>query len=80
MGAERFGVYYFCVKTTLSESGEIYVHADSVSIAQGALVFLGHQDIPVLVIALGDWSACFAASVLDGSAVAVPHWKGEVTR
>jgi hypothetical protein len=33
-----------------------------------------------LAIAPGHWTAVFAASCMDGSAVAVHHWKGEVVR
>ena len=34
----------------------------------------------VLALAAGKWTAYYAASCLDGSAVAVQHWAGEVER
>ena len=51
MSADRHGRYYWCVKTPLSSNGEIYRHADGLSIRQ-------------------QWQAAFAASCIDGHAVA----------
>ena len=36
--------------------------------------------LTVLALAAGKWTAYYAASCLDGSAVAVQHWAGEVER
>ena len=77
------GRYYWCAKVTkdLSPDGEIYVFADDVVLTDGAAVFLRDSDgkqYPNLVISAGKWSAVFAASVMDGHAVAVEHWAGEV--
>ncbi len=80
MNPEQYGDFYWCVKTPLSENGEVYVHADRIEYFQGVLILVGHHDVPVLSFAAGQWLACFAASVLDGAAVAVAHWKGEVSR
>lgn len=82
-GPARYGDYYWCVKTSLSENGEIYLYADRASIEAGVLTFSrlrGEEFEPTLVLAPGQWTACFAASLLDGNAVAVEHWKGEVVR
>src|SRR5215475_3741863 len=95
-GTSQYGQYYWCVKCKLSKSGEIYLHADQVSINEhGDAVFLrtsqwDHQTdtyppregppLPMLVIAAGQWTAVFAASVIDGHAVAVEPWEGEVVR
>lgn len=84
-GTSKYGKYYYCVKVTedLSEDGQIYVMADEVAINQGALTFRANQlDMPqnTLVIAPGKWLGYYAASIIDGSAVAVEHWKGEVER
>jgi hypothetical protein len=39
-GPERYGNFYWCVKTKLSKSGEIYVHADRVEFtASGGIIF-----------------------------------------
>jgi hypothetical protein len=48
----------------------------------GALVLrrTGERGHVNLIIPSGHWTACYAASVIDGSAVAVEHWKGEVAR
>jgi hypothetical protein len=85
-GPSDYGKYCFCVKTPLSESGEIYVMADETDFtADGAVIFLGtrtdkEDDRTNLALAAGQWSAVYAASCWDGSAVAVEHWKGEVNR
>lgn len=79
-GTARYGAYYWCIKTKLSKSGEIYVMADEAVVRDnGALVMLGKNGTN-LAIASGQWTACYAASLLDGSAVAVEHWDGEVKR
>jgi hypothetical protein len=80
---ERRGDYYWCIKTSLSEDGELYVYADEIKINEtGDLIAVGHRTDktaePNLGIAAGQWSGFYAASVLDGSAIAVEHWKGEV--
>jgi len=89
-GPARYGRYYWCIKSPLSESGEIYVHADRIeTTGNGALICWGgggdrdenpeHRH-PVMVIAPGKWSVVYAASLMDGSAIAVEHWEGEVVR
>ena len=75
---DDYGKYYWCVKSGLSENGEIYVHANRVEVLNGCIVFYGNDDVINLSISDGYWSAVFAASVIDGSAVAVEHWKGEI--
>jgi hypothetical protein len=90
-GPERYGQYYWCVKTKLSKSGEIYIHADRMEFtATGGIIFRADPEsdevdviqttTPILAIAAGQWAAVFAASCLDGHAVAVDHWDGEVVR
>jgi hypothetical protein len=91
-GPARYGDSRYCVKTPLSKDGEVYVMADSVAVdPSGALVFTGRfrdgdPDSPgrpaeaTLILAPGRWTACYAASCLDGSAVAVERWEGEVVR
>lgn len=85
MGCDQYGQYYWCVKTPLSKSGEIYAHADEARVLpDGTLSLVRLQDGKVkyinLAIAPGQWTAMYAANVLDGSAVAVQHWDGEVCR
>ena len=84
---EKYGQYYWCVKVTpdLSPEGEIYLFADEVNaMPGGTLEFLRlktaakgpTQRYPNLILPAGKWLAVYAASVLDGSAVAVTIWKG----
>ena len=83
-GAERFGKLYWCIKTYLSNDGQIYTHADRVQIDQtGCLLFFGrHRDggpeYLTLALAAGSWRAVYMASLFDGSPVAVERWAGEV--
>ena len=77
------GDYYWCIKTELSDNGEIYAYADEIEVKEGALILVHYYDKthkwhPNLVIPAGQWSCIFAASHIDGAAVAVEHWKGEV--
>ncbi len=95
MSTDSYGRYYWCVKTSLSEDKEIYLHADFVEINEnGDALFIQEKEqksapgaaierpkrIVNLCLASGSWSSLFAASVMDGHAVAVDHWKGEVQR
>jgi hypothetical protein len=79
MSTYSYGKSYWCVKTPLSPDGEIYVHADAVEFKDGCLVLVGSKGVN-LAFASGQWRACFAASCLDGHAIAVEHWKGEIAR
>ncbi len=82
--AENSGRYYWCIKVTdqLSENGEIYAYADAVvTNPDGSLALISHKgdkEQVTLLIAAGEWLALYAASLMDGSAVSVEHWKGEI--
>lgn len=85
----KYGNFYWCIKTieALSPNKEIYVMADRIDVTPtGDLLCVGHSakedraPVTVLAIARGQWTAFYAASVMDGSAIAVDHWKGEVVR
>jgi hypothetical protein len=91
MTADRYGQYYWCVKTNLAKDGEIYVHADRVEFTPtGAVIFWcdpSGQDtrtdrtsmkIQTLAIAAGQWKAVFAASCFDGHAVSAEHWQAAI--
>ncbi len=43
-------------------------------------VFEDGLELLMLCFAKGSWSACFAASTVDGTPAAVEHWTGEVDR
>jgi hypothetical protein len=78
MGTDRYGNRYFGIKTDIVPDGEIYAMADvAETAADGSLVLRNERHIN-LIIPAGHWTACFAASLLDGTPVAVEHWKGEV--
>jgi len=83
------GRFYWCIGTTGKGIGkeakpiEAYVMADRVEITpSGALILWGHdkddKDCLNLSFASGAWVFVYAASVIDGSAVAVDHWPGQI--
>jgi hypothetical protein len=81
--AERYGNFYWCIKTDLSPAGDIYIFADKVEINEnGDLIFICKEKnhYQNMSFAKGEWKCFFAASVMDGHAVAVEHWEGEVIR
>jgi hypothetical protein len=89
MAIDNYGKSYWCVKVpiNISPNGEIYLYADKVEItSHGDLVFWSEENekreksFQNLSLASGFWIAFFAASVIDGAAVAVEHWEGEVVR
>jgi hypothetical protein len=92
-GEPKYGRYYWCIKVpkSLSTNGEIYIHADKPVIhPNGELELVGafreyvdsppQREAPNLILAPGQWLCIYAASVIDGSAIAVSHWEGEVVR
>jgi hypothetical protein len=85
--SSKYGRFYWCAKVSkdVSTDGEIYVMADDVEIDEGALRFVQYREENEtktervnLLIPPGKWLAVYAASVVDGSAVAVEHWAGEI--
>ena len=84
-GAADYGQYYWCVKTGLSDDGEMYLFADEVRhLPTGGVHFVSRRadgdEITNLALAAGQWTAVFAASCWDGHAVAVERWEGEIVR
>lgn len=80
---EKYGRYYWCVKSDLSQDKDIYLYADIVSVNKnGDLIFSKIKENDEhhirMCFAKGHWKAFYAASVMDGSPVAVEYWKGEV--
>ena len=79
MSADRYGRYYWCVKTPLSSNLEIYLHADGVD--PGRLPELTGGDSAVnMTFGPGQWQAAFVASCMGDHAMPVEHWPGEVVR
>jgi hypothetical protein len=85
-GTTRCGNYYWCVKVPkpVCPAGEIYACADKVEVTGSGDLILwqdGKKGLSVnLAFAKGQWHVIYAASLMDGSAVAVEHWEGEVVR
>lgn len=80
MTTEHYGKYYWCVKVTpdISPDGEIYLMADEVQVDSSGCLVLSGKSSANLILPATKWLACFAASLFDGHAVAVEHWKGEI--
>jgi hypothetical protein len=90
-GAHKYGEWSWCIKTKLSESGETTSTPTASSSlrrnfwtdpsvrkpAPAAAIFF-QTTLQTLALAGGQWTAVFAASCMDGHAVAVDHWNGEV--
>lgn len=78
-GSHKSGEFYWCVGSPESEDGEIYVYGDRVEVNKvGVLIIVGREERPNLILAPGRWTFCFPASVMDGSACTVEHWKGKI--
>lgn len=83
-GPENYGKYYWCVHVSkkIAAEREIYLHADAVTVEpDGSLWFYYMREsaiVPSLVLSAGTWQYFYAASVLDGSVVAVEHWAEEI--
>lgn len=84
--AKDYGDKYWCiiVDPSLVSKGatpEIFVFADEFVVVEGSLRFVRMKNQsyePVLSIAPGLWKCVYAASVIDGHAVAVEHWAGQI--
>ena len=77
-GAEKYGKCYWCIGSPDAPDGEIYAYADRIEVGHSGELMLIRQTEPNLILAPGRWRFCYAASVLDGSAVAVEHWTGQI--
>jgi hypothetical protein len=81
-GKEQYGDLYWCVG--LEDGTEVHAHADEVRVEEsGALLLVrGPRDEKPaqvnLAFASGQWRFVFAASLLDGHAVAAVHWRGQI--
>lgn len=78
----QYGNWYHRIQTTKGE--DVYVHADEVEFKDGALILWrvkedGTRTVNI-AFAPGQWSYIYAASVLDGHAVAVDHWDKNTTK
>jgi len=41
----QYGKYYWCIKSDLSESGDIYVHADSLEVTSFNVMLCDGKDV-----------------------------------
>lgn len=89
MATADYGRFYWCIKvpSNISPDGEIYLHADKVEVTpNGDLLFWNSineknkKPFQNLALARGSWLVFFAASIIDGGAVAVEHWESVVSR
>lgn len=73
--------YYWCIKVTeeICSEKEIYLLADSLEVVGDTLIFKKH-DLIIFSIIKPFWTCVFSASLIDGSAYYVEHWKGEIDR
>lgn len=70
MEAEDYGQYYWELKIKTDEN--IYLYADVVKITEnGDILFLQKSGILNVSFAKGEWVAVYAASIFDGSPVAI---------
>lgn len=80
--ATRYGQYYWCIVLDDEDSTEIYAHADEITYDDGNVTLWHHTEegpaTPTISIAKGHWKYTFAASCMDGHAVAAEHWKGQI--
>lgn len=65
------------VKKELSDTGEIFLHAETFNVENGDLLFVNEDLQIIFSISKGNWLCVFAASCLDGHAVGVEHWNKE---
>ena len=76
--SEKFGDITWCIKTPVSESGEIHVAADVVETPGGALVLSKREadgtTSPNFIVGPGQWTVCYPMSDFDGGPAAVEHW------
>ena len=79
-----YGRYYWCigVPSAVAKRREIYAMADRIEISPHGDLSLMHDEVkrslPNLILAAGQWEWIYAASVFDGSAVAVDHWAEQI--
>ncbi len=85
--AHNYGQFYWCIGLSDEDGTEVYVHADNMTVEEhnGALMAWRSSVVgdrtrvaPVLAFANGEWKFFYAASVMDGHAVAVNHWPGQI--
>lgn len=76
---EQYGDKYWCVGLDDGDDTEVYLMADEVREGEtGALFFCRADGMLNLAIAPGEWRFVYAASLMDGAAVAVQHWPGQI--
>ena len=74
-------IYLHADRVELRDGALIFLGKFYPSAKDGCVDYENPQDKEektVLILNKGQWLVCYAASVLDGSAVAVERWKGEV--
>lgn len=79
-GAARYGNYYWAIRTGVLGSGHVFAFADRIEVTpNGDLVlwrngeYGEYREIQNMSFAKGHWVAFYAASVIDGRAVAAEY-------
>lgn len=82
MKPEDYGNRYWCVRVNeeVCPTKEIFVWGNFFQInSNGDLTIIGNtkdgHDLFVLALSKGSWNCIYAASALDGYAIATEHWE-----
>ncbi|MFD8520931.1 hypothetical protein ACFV2D_13070 [Streptomyces capillispiralis] len=82
MSPSNHGRYYWCIQLDDEKGTEVYANADKANfLPDGTLQLVqvkGAEEETNLAFASGHWRFVYAASVMDGSAVAVHRWPGQI--
>lgn len=74
VNTHRCGDLYWCI--SLADGKTVLAYADEVSIKpDGSLILYNPEEQFNLAFAAGRWVSIYAASVVDGGAVAVDAWE-----
>ncbi|KOV66567.1 hypothetical protein ADL00_17260 [Streptomyces sp. AS58] len=74
----QYGNWYYGIRLDDGNETEVNVHGDELEFKDGSLIVWRIKDdgtrLVNVAFAPGQWAYLFAASLLDGHAVAVEHW------
>jgi len=72
------GKYYWGIKVpkNISIDEEMFVFGDKFEVIEGNLIFT-RNDLNIFSLSKGNWNVVYAASVWDGHACYIEHWKNQ---
>lgn len=79
-GSDRFAKYGGLYWQVSGLVGDLWIHADAAEVKDGALVFSRKDGMTLFGFAPGTWTTFHAASLIDGSPVAVEHWDDSIPK